>query len=89
MERGMDDKSARAAQARNGSPYLNTAQAAHYLGLSQRTLERMRTIGGGPTYRKHGNNVRYLIDELEYWSADQKRHSTTHNPGAADERPHA
>ena len=40
----MDDRSARAAAARTGSPYLNTAQAAHYLGLSQRTLERMRTL---------------------------------------------
>ncbi len=85
----MDDKSARAAQARAGSPYLNTAQAAHYLGLSQRTLERMRTVGGGPLYRKHGNNVRYLIDELEHWSADHKRGSTSQNPGGFSDRPHA
>lgn len=73
----MDDRSARAAAARTGSPYLNTAQAAHYLGLSQRTLERMRTLGVGPSYRKHGHHVRYLIDELDRWSAGQERRSTS------------
>ena len=73
----MDDRSARAAAARTGSPYLNTPQAAHYLGLSQRTLERMRTLGIGPAYRKHGQQVRYLIDELDRWSAEQECHSTS------------
>lgn len=77
MERRMDDTSARAAQARNGSPYLNTAQAAHYLGLSPRTLERMRTLGCGPEYRKHGNSVRYYIEDLDRWSAEQLRRSTS------------
>ncbi len=85
----MDDKSARAAQARNGSPYLNTGQAAFYLGLSQRTMERMRTDGIGPAYRKHGNVVRYLIDDLEHWSADRKRRSTSQNPGEVDDHPRA
>ncbi len=83
----MDDKSARAAQARHGSPYLNTGQAAHYLGLSQRTMERMRTDGVGPAYRKHGNVVRYLIDDLEHWSTDRKRRSTSQNPGDLNDHP--
>jgi len=73
----MDDRSARAAAARNGSPYLNTSHAAHYLGLSQRTLERMRTLGIGPAYRKHGHHVRYLIDELDRWSAAHEHLSTS------------
>ena len=73
----MDDRSARAAAARTGSPYLNTPHAAHYLGMSQRTLERMRTLGIGPAFRKHGNQVRYLIDELDRWSAGQECHSTS------------
>jgi hypothetical protein len=65
----MDDRNARAAAARQGSPYLNTPQAAHFLVCSQRTLERMRTEGVGPNYRKHGRHVRYLIDDLESWSS--------------------
>jgi Helix-turn-helix domain len=65
----MEDENGRAARARKGSPFLSTAQAAHYVGLSRRTLEKMRTVGGGPKYRKHGRYVRYHIDDLEIWSA--------------------
>jgi hypothetical protein len=39
---------------------------------SQRTLERLRTRGGGPAYSKHGGQVRYLIDDLETWSSRNK-----------------
>lgn len=74
----MDDDISRAATARKGSPFLNTAQAAFYVGLSQRTLEKMRVVGGGPAYRKHGRYVRYHIDDLESWSQARARHSTAH-----------
>jgi hypothetical protein len=71
-----DDANKRAAAARAGSPYLNTAQAAHYLGISERTLEDMRGLTGGPVYRKHGSTVRYHILDLDAWSAQHKRAST-------------
>ncbi|RUU94540.1 MAG: DNA-binding protein, partial [Mesorhizobium sp.] len=32
----MDDENERAARAKKGSPFLSTAQAAFYIGLSQR-----------------------------------------------------
>ncbi|PBB29617.1 MULTISPECIES: helix-turn-helix domain-containing protein [Mesorhizobium] len=64
----MDDENERAARAKKGSPFLNTAQAAFYIGLSQRTLEKMRLKGSGPKFRKHGRYVRYHIDELDEWS---------------------
>lgn len=64
----MDDEILRAANARKGSPFLNTAQAAFYVGLSRWTLEKMRTTGGGPCFRKHGRYVRYHIDDLDDWS---------------------
>lgn len=67
----MDDENERAARAKKGSPFLNTAQAAFYVGLSQRTLEKMRITGRGPKYRKHGRFVRYHIDELDAWSKDR------------------
>ena len=71
-----DDDCKRAAEARKGSPYLNTAQAAHYLGISERKLEALRISGAGPTYRKHATCVRYHIKDLEAWSDATKRTST-------------
>ena len=52
------DPNARADQARKESPFLDTNRAADYVGLSRRTLEKMRTTGRGPRYRKHGRYVR-------------------------------
>jgi hypothetical protein len=76
----MDDEIVRAANAKKGSPFLNTDQAAYYVGLSRRTLEKMRTVGGGPRFRKHGRYVRYHIDDLNEWSAAHLRTSTS-EPG--------
>ncbi|NGM49321.1 helix-turn-helix domain-containing protein [Caulobacter sp. 602-2] len=79
-----DDANARAARAKQGSPFLNTAQAAHYIGLSERTFETMRSEGIGPRFRRHGRFVRYHIDDLDAWSQDSgkaERHG--------QERPHA
>jgi hypothetical protein len=64
-----DDAIARADRARKGTPFLNTAQAAHYIGLTERTLEIMRKEGRGPTFRRHGRFVRYHIDDLDTWSS--------------------
>lgn len=66
----MDQEDAinRAARARKGSPFLNTAQAAHYVGLAERTLESMRGQGEGPPFRRHGRFIRYHIDDLDAWS---------------------
>jgi len=65
---GNDDENKRAETAKKGSPFLNTRQAAHFLGLSPRTLEKMRFEKVGPKYRKHGRIVRYHIDDLIDWS---------------------
>jgi excisionase family DNA binding protein len=73
----MDDEIIRAANAKKGSPFLNTDQAAHYVGLSRRTLEKMRTAGGGPRFRKHGRYVRYHVDDLDKWSAEHLKASTS------------
>ena len=73
----MEDEIVRAANAKKGSPFLNTDQAAHYVSLSRRTLEKMRMAGGGPRFRKHGRYVRYHIDDLEEWSAGRLKTSTS------------
>lgn len=64
----MDDNIQRAERAKRGSPYLNTPQAAHYLGISERTMQRMRARGTGPVPRRHAHMVQYHIDDLDAWS---------------------
>ena len=49
--------------------YLRTPEAARFLSLSARTLEKHRTYGTGPAYRKLGGRVVYAIDDLESWAA--------------------
>jgi hypothetical protein len=63
-----DDENARAARAAKGSPFLSPEQAAHYLGLSTRTLQAHRTARTGPRFRRHCRHVRYHIDDLDAWS---------------------
>lgn len=69
----MEDEIARAARARKGCPFLNTEQAAFYLGLSARKLQQMRRAGTGPAFRRHSRYVRYHIDDLDSWSRDGTR----------------
>lgn len=64
----MDDDTDRVDAARRGSPYLNTRQAAHFLKMSVRSLERLRTTGKGPTVRRHARMALYHIDDLTIWS---------------------
>lgn len=64
----MDDEIARAARARKGTPFLNTEQAAFYLGVSARRLQQLRGAGAGPVFRRHSRYVRYHIDDLDSWS---------------------
>ena len=71
-----------AGPTRPGSPFLTTVQAADYLGLSPRTLEKMRVLGGGPHYRKHGRYVRYHIDDLNAWSSSHTHDSTSDGAAA-------
>ena len=40
--------------------YLSTHQAAEWLGLSTRTLDRYRVSGDGPVFHRFGGRVRYL-----------------------------
>jgi len=59
------------------SPFLTTKQAGAYIGLSGRTLEKMRCNGCGPEFRKHGRYVRYHIEALDAWSAAHSQQSTS------------
>lgn len=69
----------KASPSKLQSPFLTTKEAAAYLRISVRALEYYRTNGGGPRYRKHGNHVRYPIENLSAWS---KAREFEHTGGA-------
>ena len=64
----MEDDFDRAQRAKKGSPFLNTEQAAFYLGLCPRRLQALRSSSEGPRFRRHSRYVRYHIDDLDIWS---------------------
>lgn len=59
--------------------YLTNDEAAAYLQLSPRTLEKQRVVGGGPKFRKFGRRVVYAIEDLESW-AGARACDTTSDP---------
>lgn len=60
--------------------YLRTPEAARFLGLSSRTLEKHRTYGTGPRYSKLGGRVVYRLDDLQAWF-DLGAKASTSDPG--------
>lgn len=48
--------------------FLRTPEAARFLGLSGRTLEKHRCFGTGPAYCKLGGRVVYAFDDLQAWA---------------------
>ena len=63
--------------------YLTNDEAADYLRLSPRTLEKQRVIGNGPKFRKFGRRVMYAVADLNTW-ADQRSYETTSDPEYAE-----
>lgn len=57
--------------------YLTNSEAAAYLRLSPRTLEKHRVIGDGPRFRKFGRSVRYDIVDLISWANDRGHAKTS------------
>lgn len=60
--------------------YLTNAEAARFLRLSPRTLEKNRTLGAGPRFHKFGRRVLYAVADLEAWAA-WRGHDTTSDAG--------
>jgi predicted DNA-binding transcriptional regulator AlpA len=56
---------------------LSQRQAAEYLGVSPRTLERWRVTGDGPSYIKLGRRVAYRECDLIEHVAARVRTSTS------------
>ena len=56
--------------------YLSQNEVSEYcktkgLRLSPKTLEKKRSIGGGPKFYKFGNRVVYSIKDIDIWLKDQ------------------
>jgi predicted DNA-binding transcriptional regulator AlpA len=68
--------------------FLRTPEAARFLGLSGRTLEKHRYFGTGPAYRRIGGRVVYSVDDLRAWADIGIKHSTS-DPGQDDLMPRA
>ncbi|TXC64528.1 helix-turn-helix domain-containing protein [Sphingosinicella ginsenosidimutans] len=61
----------------SASPYYSNDEAANFLRLSPRTLEKYRVIGGGPRFRKFGRRVFYALADLEEWAGLRRCDSTS------------
>ncbi|MBL8444085.1 MAG: helix-turn-helix domain-containing protein [Zoogloeaceae bacterium] len=56
--------------------FLDRAEAADHLTaqglrISKNTLQKLVTVGGGPTYRRFGKRALYLASELDAWAASK------------------
>jgi predicted DNA-binding transcriptional regulator AlpA len=60
--------------------YLRTPEAARFLSLSHRTLEKHRCYGTGPRYSKVGGRVVYAVADLQAW-VDRGMKASTSDPG--------
>lgn len=70
-----------AVPAASANPeFLTTDEAAAFLRLSPRTLEKQRVLGGGPRFRKFGARVVYAAVDLRAW-ADGRAYGMTSDPG--------
>jgi hypothetical protein len=58
--------------------YLTNDEAAGFLKLSPRTLEKLRVVGTGPRFRKFGRRVVYDVADLIRWSNERVFERTSH-----------
>ena len=58
-------------------PFLRTQEAARFIGLSYRTLEKYRISGTGPKYSKIGSRIIYAVTDLRDWAERGARRATS------------
>jgi predicted DNA-binding transcriptional regulator AlpA len=58
-------------------PFLRTQEAARFIGLSRRTLEKHRIYGTGPKYSKIGGRIVYAVSDLREWVELGAKRSTS------------
>jgi len=63
--------------------FLTQTEAAEFLRLSPRTLERHRVAGTGPRFVKAGRRVLYRHEDLEAWATANTFTSTSETTAAS------
>ena len=58
-------------------PFLRTEEAARFVGLSWRTLEKHRVYGTGPKFSKIGGRIVYAVSDLREWVERGSKRSTS------------
>ncbi len=61
----------------NQTRYFSEKQAAEYIGLSHKTLQRLRTNGDGMAFIKAGARILYDRADLDKNMSDRKVQSTS------------
>jgi predicted DNA-binding transcriptional regulator AlpA len=56
---------------------ISTKTAAHFIGLSESTLAKLRLNGNGPIYCKLGRRVVYRPSDLEQWLESRTARDTS------------
>ena len=64
--------------------YFTQKEAARYLRLSVRTLERHRVTGTGPSFIRIGRRVVYSVEELDSFATSRTFTSTSEADAAED-----
>lgn len=59
----------------SGSGLLNAREAARWLGVSERQLDRLKADHGLPFVRLGSRSVRYRRESLEAWAKAQEQHA--------------
>ena len=76
--RNLRDAALLAARSELPTPeYLDTVQAAAYVGLTRKQMEHLRVRGGGCPYSKIGRHVRYRVADLDAWMASGRVDNST------------
>lgn len=57
--------------------WVDTEEAAAYVGQAASTLEKLRVYGNGCPYSKRGRSVRYKISDLDKWMASRMVETTS------------
>lgn len=55
------------AALQQGYTYVNSADAASYLGIADRTLKLWRKQGRSPRFKKVNSEIRYEFSDMDRW----------------------
>lgn len=69
-------RAAAAARDYSEDPLLNTAEAARFLNVNERTLEAWRSKGVGPAFVKLRRCARYKLSSLREFAAQGERETS-------------